>query len=185
MKRRSGIILGAVLVGTLMSMALPGNRVNARFHPLAKSSFTVDNLAPQTAADGTETTKASLINETAELAQLQHSAWDPSQKLSRLTHFSTPAAATMRDDLLRQWMETDLPDAARWVAQLPPGPGTTAAQRQIAIALTRRDLTSAVDWVTALPDSRLAPLAPPTTSPAANRPGTPVRMALSTAMPPM
>ena len=39
--------------------------------------------------------------------------------------------------------------------------------------------------VMALPDNRLAPLAPPTTSPATNRPGTSVAMLASAFTPPM
>ena len=57
------------------------------------------------------------------------------------------------------------------------------AARAAALRPARRPNTSAS--VTALPESRLAPLAPPTASPAAKRPGTLGLHARSTATPPM
>ena len=55
--------------------------------------------------------------------------------------------------------------------------------RSAALRPARRPNTSAS--VIALPDSRLAPLAPPTASPATRRPGTSVSMRGSAATPPM
>ena len=57
------------------------------------------------------------------------------------------------------------------------------ATRSAALFPARAPNTSAS--VMALPDNRLAPLAPPTASPATNRPGTSVSMRASATTPPM
>ena len=71
--------------------------------------------------------------------------------LDMLASDLSPAAADLRQLLVRRWADSDAPAAAAWTAQLPEGSAHRAALEQVAIAWANTDLPAATAWVQAMP----------------------------------
>jgi hypothetical protein len=78
---------------------------------------------------------------------------DTSKLLDSLLTRVDPAAAELRQLLVRRWAEEHPQAAAAWAALLAEGPMQSEVVSQIAIAWANIDLTAAADWVSSLPDS--------------------------------
>jgi hypothetical protein len=64
-----------------------------------------------------------------------------------------PAAAELRQLLVRRWAEEHPQAAAAWAALLSEGPAQSEVVSQIAIAWANIDLTAAAAWASSLPES--------------------------------
>ena len=80
------------------------------------------------------------------------SSWDRPAFLATLFNQNTPAAAQLRDLLVRRWAETDPSAAAAWVTQLPPGSAAQSALQQVGLAWANVNLAGAMKWLGTVPE---------------------------------
>jgi hypothetical protein len=169
---KTTLAFGSALLALLVALNLP--RYVTGPHPVADSEAVIassqqDPGSPHTrrvsyrAPSTTQLTDASLLaaveaepdpdrrSEVLErVAQSVSDAGLPVM-LDALARDSSPAAADLRQLLVRRWAESDAPAAAAWTAQLPDGLVRRAALEQVAIAWANSDLPAATAWIQAMP----------------------------------
>jgi hypothetical protein len=72
--------------------------------------------------------------------------------LGALVQSTDPAAAELRDELVRRWAESNPAAVASWAAQLPEVSATQAVLKQIAVAWADKDLGGATNWLASMPE---------------------------------
>jgi hypothetical protein len=84
---------------------------------------------------------------------------DLHKALNILLRVDNPAAAELRQLIVRRWAESSPHAAAEWAGRLPEGPTAIEALTQISIAWANTDLPGAVAWVKSLPENSVKPSA--------------------------